>query len=229
VTASGLHGGPKIGLFGPMKSLDSAEHGLERLEDGRWRAWIRHQDMPGVTPEMLVWWFRNIDTFTRFNGRDFLGPPVPVYRMWHPYDHISVRWVRRVQDGAGRLVAGSVIGIEENLGARHPVRAKARVTKFDTSEFNFDMMLGGRVPVGFLLHEYAAVRGGCSFYTEMVVGTDVSLVAPLVNPLVRRFAATEEFMRAWILHNIEESGETEKFVPRLYEHAIASRASGAGI
>ena len=27
-------------------------------------------------------------------------------------------------------------------------------------------------------------------------------------------------VRAWIVHNIEESGETEKFVPLLYAHAM---------
>jgi hypothetical protein len=180
--------------------------------------------MHGVTPQMVRWWFEHSDTSTHFNGRDFTGPAVPVYRFWHPYDHIRCGWVHRVYDESGRLAPGSVIEIEENLGAQYPVRAKARVTQFDDSAFNFDLLLGGLVPAGHLLHEYAETRDGCSFYTEMLLGRDVPLLGRLANALARKLAgADEDFVRTWIVHNIEESGETEKFVPKLYEHA-SSRA-----
>lgn len=119
-----------------------------------------------------------------------------------------------------------MIEIEENLGARYPVRAKARVTKFDDSAFNFDLLLGGLIPAGHLLHEYAETEGGCSFYAEMLLGKEVPLLGRLANTLARRFAgADEDFVRTWIVHNIEESGETEKFVPKLYAHAMASDRS----
>ena len=218
--------GPKVGFFGPMKSPDSAESSFEQLPNGQLHARIWHETMHGVTPRMVRWWFENSDTSTHFNGQDFTGPPVPVYRLWHPYDHIRCRWSHRVYDESGRLAPGSVIEIEENLGARYPVRAKARVTKFDDSAFNFDVLLGGLIPAGYLLHEYAETEGGCSFYTEMLLGRDVPLLGRLANALARRFAgADEDFVRAWIVHNIEESGETEKFVPKLYEHAMASHDS----
>lgn len=215
--------GPKIGLFGPMKSSHSARHAIESLPDGRVRAWIHHETMRGVSPKMVRWWFEHIDTWTHFNGRDFSGPAVPVYRMWHPYDHIAIKWARRVHDDSGRLAPGSVIRIEENVGARYEVRAKARVTKFDDEAFNFDLLLSGVTPIGHLLHEYAETEGGCSFYTEMLIGTTLPVIGRLLNSLLRRFAASEDFLRTWIVHNIEESGETEKFVPDLFEHARADR------
>ena len=34
--------GPKLGFFGPMKTLDSAQYGFEELSGGRFRAWIKH-------------------------------------------------------------------------------------------------------------------------------------------------------------------------------------------
>ena len=156
--------GPKTGFFGPMKSVDSARYTVERLPGGRLRATIEHDAMKRVSPAMLRWWFENIDTFTRYNGSDFTGPPVRVYRYWHPFDHITVRWRRRVYD-RGRLGPGSVIEIREDLGGKYPVRARARVTKFDDEAFNFDMLLGGFLRVGTLNHLYAEVEGGCSFYT----------------------------------------------------------------
>lgn len=210
---------PKRGFFGPMKVLDSAEHRIENLPDGRLRAWIRHDTMRGVTPAILRWWFEHIDAFTRFNGRDFTGPEVPVYRLWHPYDHIAVRWRRRVRGPDGRLAPGSVIHIEENLGGRYPVRATARVTRFDDAAFNFDLLLGGVIPAASLDHEYAPVDGGCSFYTCLTVGTARPGLGPALNRVIRRLAPGEAMLRAWVVHNVEESGETEKFVPALFEHA----------
>jgi hypothetical protein len=28
-------------------------------------------------------------------------------------------------------------------------------------------------------------------------------------------------MRAWMVHNVEEVGESEKFIPQLYSHAMS--------
>ena len=218
-----INAGPKIGFFGPMKPLDSADHSLELLPSGHLRARIRHEAMRGVSSKMLRWWFENLDASTRFNGMDFSGPPVPVYRYWHPFDHIRFSWARRVHDASGRLAPGSVVQIEENLGGRFPVRSRARVTKFDDTAFNFDLLAGGQLKAGHLLHEYAEVEGGCSFYTEMLLGVGYPVVGRLLNAFFRLHVANEEFVRTWIVHNIEESGETEKFVPKLYRHAMEVR------
>ncbi|MCY3970173.1 MAG: hypothetical protein OXG74_09580 [Acidobacteria bacterium] len=222
---SDTRSGPKTGFFGPMKGLDSVRHRVERLSGGRLRASIEHGTMKGVSPEMLRWWFENIDTWTRYNGSDFTGPLVPVYRYWHPFDHITVRWRRRVYV-RGRLGPGSVIEIHEDIGGKHPVRARARVSKFDDEAFNFDLLLGGLLRVGSLDHLYAEVEGGCSFYTEARVGVRVPIIGRLLNWIIRR-QFTEELLRDWIVHNVEESGETEKFVPALFEEALL-RASRAG-
>ena len=214
--------GPKIGFFGPMKGLSSAQYDLEILPSGQIRARIEHAPMAGVTPQMMRWWFEHIDEFTHYNGQDFTGPLVQHYRLWHPYDHIRVRWAKRVHDAEGRLASGSIIAIEENLGGVAPVRAKARIVRFDDSAFNFALRPNGPIEVGVLLHEYAQTSEGCSFYTEMLVGFEQPVISNLLNPVVRRVLGGVEFIETWILHNIEESGETEKFVPQLYAHAMES-------
>jgi hypothetical protein len=211
--------GAKVGFFGPMKTLASARQDVEELGGGRVRAWIEHETMRGVTPEMLRWWFENIDATTRWNGHDFSGAEVPVYRLWHPYDHIAVRWRRRVLDPAGRLARGSLLEIQENLGATIPVRARARVTRFDDEAFDFEL-LQGPIRFGELLHHYTAVDGGASFYTEMRVDVQLPMIGSLLTRLARRFRANDRLLRTWIQHNVEESGETEKFVPALFQRAM---------
>jgi hypothetical protein len=58
---------------------------------------------------------------------------------------------------------------------------------------------------------------------EPQTGPKIGFLGPLVNSLLRRIGPSEAFLRAWIVHNIEESGETEKFVPELFDHAKVSR------
>ena len=65
------------------------------------------------------------------------------------------------------------------------------MTRFDDEAFDFDLLLAGRIKIGHLLHRYG----------------------PAANLI------SEDFIRAWVLHNIEESGETEKFVPKQFEQA----------
>ena len=71
----------KNGFFGPMKGLDSAKHGLEEIPGGCLRAWIEHDVMTGVTPEMLRWWF---ELFYRSQGRRPLAFDRPPNHWAHP-------------------------------------------------------------------------------------------------------------------------------------------------
>jgi len=209
----------KPGFFGPLKTRDSATWGVEpRGRFGR-RAWIDHAPMPGVTSSMMRWWFENVDCWTTFNGADFNGPEVRAYRYWHPFDHIKVTWKKRKLTPDGRTGPGSVIAIEEDIGGQYPVRAEARVSRFDDSAFNFDLMAAGIAPVGEVIHLWSPGDDGLKFRTEAIIDSPVPVIGRLLTKLARRIAFPDELLDAWILHNIEESGETERFVPQLYAHA----------
>jgi hypothetical protein len=43
------------------KPVDSARSSVDILDDGRVYCWIEHELIRGVTPKMLVWWFKNVD------------------------------------------------------------------------------------------------------------------------------------------------------------------------
>ena len=47
------------------------------------------------------------------------------------------------------------------------------------------------------------------------------IVGRLITQVACRFFASEAKLRAWMLHNVEEVGESEKFIPQLYNHAMA--------
>ena len=78
-----------------MKSFDSAESSFKTIPGGGLTATVKHELMRGVTIDHLIWWFHHIDQTTTFNGRDFNGAAIDAYKLWHPHDHIKVRWKKK--------------------------------------------------------------------------------------------------------------------------------------
>ena len=96
----------KIGFFGLMKSFESAQTSFEKMSGGGIKATIHHDVMKNVKVKHLRWWFENIDGTTTFNGQDFNGLEVAVYRLWHPHDHIKVFWKKKLLSPQGRVLPG---------------------------------------------------------------------------------------------------------------------------
>jgi hypothetical protein len=207
----------KIGFFGLMKSFDSAESSFKTISGGGLTATVKHELMRGVTIDHLIWWFHNIDQTTTFNGRDFDSTPIDAYKLWHPHDHIKVKWKKKITDDAGHIQPGSVIGIHETFGG-FVVNESSLITQFDREGFHFQMGIFG-LKIGHLLHFYREIDGGVLYETEMEIKCRAPLIGKLLTWLACRFFATEPKIRAWMQHNIEECGESEKFIPQLYEHS----------
>ena len=201
-----------------MKSPESARVEQRELPLGRLSIQIRHEPMRGVTAPMMRWWFEHIDGESNLTPDGFSGPPKPVYLLWHPQDHIRAVWKKKVIGSAGRLGRGSVLYVEENLGGKHLSKNSVNVTRLDDTAFNFS--LGeGVASFGEVRHLYQDTPAGLALRTEMDFGVQWPLVAKFVNGLLRKKALTPEVIRAWVVHNIEECGETEKFLPQLYSRA----------
>src|SRR5262249_48462411 len=94
-----------------MKELSAAETEFRKLPDGRLHLHIRHAVLHGVTARMLVWWFSHLEGDIEIAGRTW-----PRYQIWHPIDHIAIRYVRRRSDGT--IGPGAQIHIREALGGR---------------------------------------------------------------------------------------------------------------
>ena len=208
----------KEGFFGPMKAFSSAQSSLEKLPDGGLRASIMHDTMRGMTIDQLLWWFHNIDQTTTFNGHDFSGPEIDCYQLWHPHDHIKVQWKKKIVNGQGHIQPESVIHINETFQG-FVVNESTTITQFDREAFNFEMRPLG-MTVGHLLHIYEQTDEGIRYRTEMQIQCRAPIVGRLITQVACRFFASEAKLRAWMIHNVEEVGESEKFIPQLYNHAM---------
>ena len=209
----------KIGFFGLMKPFDSAECVFERLPGGGMRASINHDLMSGMTIDQLIWWFHNIDQRTTFNGQDFAGVEVDCYKLWHPHDHVKVRWHKRLTSHDGQILSGSVIHIQEKFGS-FSINEQGVITQFDRTAFNFEMRVLG-LKVGHLLHLYQEVDLGVKYYTELEIECRAPIVGRFITWLACKFFMPEPKIRAWMVHNVEEVGESEKFIPQLYSDAMS--------
>jgi hypothetical protein len=199
------------------KPVESARSGIEYLEDGRRRYWIDHQVIRGVTPPMLVWWFRHLEGDMLYDGKRLSR-----YRVWHPHDHLSIEYASRNADGT--VGVGSVIHLREMLGANpdYLVDVHTEITKLDEQGFaHLPRMRGLRV--ARMDYQFEANATGTSYRNSLTVGAEGTL-GRLVNPLIHAFAFDEARGRAWIRHNIEEVGNFEAFLPQLY----AAESGGKG-
>lgn len=196
-----------------MKDLGSAHSGVEELDDGRLRCFIRHDIVHGVTPEMLVWWFRNISGDVSIEGRRY-----PRYRVWHPRDHVAHGYERRTAQGAG---PGAVFRIHEVLGRNPAYRVDVRtlVTRLDEGGFAHRPSVHG-LPLVRMDYTFRRAAGGTLYENSLTIGVPArGLAKPfarIFNRALSKLAFPVAKGRAWLLHNIEEVGNFEHFLPALY-------------
>lgn len=147
--------------------------------------------LTGVTPEMIDWWWGNIDTTER-------------YKLWHPNDHKSFEW--EVPPKRGHF--GAIHRVDEDIGG---ITTTLRIRWEDPSTspipVEFDHTVAASVlddndnPTSWVLHEYEPIENGTKLRSTFRL--------PAIVP--------KQFIEALRKHNIEEIGEFANFLPSLFE------------
>jgi len=193
-----------------LKPVHSADTGVEQMSDGRTRYWIRHDIVRGVTPRMLAWWFANLEGTIDFGGRSYNR-----YRFWHPNDHVHASYASRLPHGS--IGPGASIRLVEILGRnpRFRVDTVTHIERLDEGGYIHNPELHGRTGFARMEYTFERVADGTLYENCLIIGAAAPWY-PLVKPLVRRFAFTEAQGQAWLIHNVEEVGMFEEFLPGLY-------------
>ena len=186
-------------------------------------------EMPGVTPEMIDWWFGwHSDSPER-------------YKLWHPRAHVHAQWAPApaapapAATGRARYV-GRTSEVDEYLGSalfrgainfRRPdelglvdadvaggVDATAVCARVGLVELPVD--------VGYLAHHVAAVPGGAVMRSRFWLGgPNISARGRMlarVAPIARRLAGLGELdARALLVHCSQEMSHLATFLPALFE------------
>ncbi|GAB3338827.1 hypothetical protein GCM10027299_51250 [Larkinella ripae] len=201
---------PKRVINWIQKPLDSARTHFNTLPYGSYELAIEHSVVQDVTPEMLQWWFQNIGGTIVVNGKTY-----PRYLVWHPIDHIHWELVRPAADGRGG--AGAKFRIVEAFGGnlKHLIDSTEDVIQLDVDGITLVIRFAG-LEVYRLAHRFIAVEGGTQYLSRMQVGVESRLGRWLINPYLHQFVFTRAMGWAWLKHNVEEVGNFESFLPKLY-------------
>jgi len=104
-------------------------------------------ELLGVTPEMIDWWWDNIDVTNR-------------YKLWHPEDHKSFEWEVSPKEGH----VGAIQRVVENIGIPTTLRIRWEDPSQSPIPIEYNHALVGSTldhdnkPMTWLLHEYEKIE-----------------------------------------------------------------------
>jgi hypothetical protein len=194
-----------------LKPASSAQAGVETLSDGRKKYWVKHEVLKGITPRMLAWWFAHFA-----EGKvEIESRSLDRYRVWHPFDHVYARYVRRAPDGSGG--PGAQIALCEYLARnpRYKMKAISTIEKVDETGFIHKVTRGG-IQLVRMEHVFTETGMGTRDENCLIVPGSTILVR-LARLLLPRLMPADKG-EAWLKHSIEEMGTLEHFLPELYAH-----------
>jgi hypothetical protein len=201
----------------PMKPLSSAKIQENTLPDGRVELRIVHDLLHGVTPRMLVWWWRNIEGDMELDGRTYAR-----YLIWHPIDHIYFEVMHRMPDGT--VDVGSTFHLVEALGAnmRNLLDVMLRLAQLDEGGARAELHVLGRVAME-IQGQFVPQIAGTQIISTMTLGSQGLFGGRLgLNRVLIDWFFPAERRKAWLKHSVEEIGNLQFFLPKLYErHARA--------
>src|SRR5262245_6608918 len=203
----------------PLRPVDTATVRFTAAPQHRRRVTIDHRPLAGVTPEMLLDWFTHLGGTMSYGGM-----VIDRYLAWHPIDHI--RWELARPAPGGGAAEGARFRIVEAFCGRPDFKVDVvdRVEKLDETGIRLVQRLAG-VMIFQLEHTWSAGTDGVHYVSVMDIGARSSVLAP-VNRVIRR-RISDEMLRAWVKHNIEEVGQLEYLLPQLKSSGEAEPAQRA--
>ncbi len=198
-----------------MRSVSDAETSVRPSDQGRKELMIWHEELEGVTPEMLLWWFQHLEETMEWHEAI-----VPRYHVWHPIDHIHFSVERRAPDGS--VGPGTKWHIVEALGSNLDflLDESPDVVRLDTGGITLEGRALGQTLLR-LEHTFTPTPLGTRYETRMRVGLSSAFLRPISRALLRRLFSDAK-AEAWLKHNVEEVGNLPHFLPKLYGSEAAA-------
>jgi hypothetical protein len=203
-----------------MRDLSSAKISSRDMPDGFTIQKIEHAILPGVKPEMMLWFLGHMDQRLSWRGHVELA-----YRYWHPRDHIHF-------ERHGPFEAGCRFHIVEAFGAdlQYLMNQVFIVTQLGITGFRMESV--GPAPPVHMIEIFEETPDGMKMTVEQVAAPAVRRPTPPPVPPLPLLVAPAALMGAkhnappnkrrskllsrWLLHNVEEVGNLPHFLPELY-------------
>ncbi|RLQ22453.1 hypothetical protein DWB85_07485 [Seongchinamella sediminis] len=205
-----VHRDPPRELPWPLPDHRQAQKNFDYLPDGRIRVITHHLPLPGVTPAMLAWFYRQLPISTV----DIDGTTHPLYHLFHPTEHGQLWVVEAAPDGTPGMARGAVIERHEWF-SRFDSQGRALISEFSDQGMTAIARAAG-LQIGVVEHRYRVVDGQTRYVVTATIGSDLPLLGTLLNSYLRNRVFTRDMIPQWMRHQVEEVGTLPYFLPALY-------------
>lgn len=158
------------------------------------KALVIEHELHDVTPEMIDWWWDNMDNDT--------------YQLWHPEDHLALEWQippdKVGHAGAIHMACEKISDVSAQILRIRWEEPESAPISTIYSHVNVGSPLGpgpDDIPMGCVVHEYEEASYGTKMRSTFTL--------PAFLP--------EEFVSSLREHNTIEMGQFPKFLPQLYK------------
>jgi DAPG hydrolase PhiG domain len=196
-------------------------------------------DLPGVTPDMVDWWF------------GWHLPESQRYRLWHPTAHVAAKVKEdrsHLSDDRARYI-GNESHVDEYIGRS---LKKLTIAFRSPTEFGFDVLPGAQATTicattadrvmggrgGYLCHHVVRTDKGSQMRSGFWLGEiehKVPLMQAVLGPVLnskglRRLIVPDQMALDLLQHCGEEMNHLARFLPALFadQHGAAQQARMAG-
>lgn len=194
----------------PVADYRAAHFSHKTLPNGQIQLEIDHLPLVGITPAMLAWWYRVLPISTvEINGTTY-----PMYHIFHLTEHGQLWVVEPATDGSPGMGEGSLVARREWFGP-HNSEGAGRVISISAQSLTVRPEVAG-VQMGEIHHLFTATPSGSQYRVESLIGGDWPIIGPAFNYLLRHSVFTEDMLREWERHQVEEVSMLNYYLPQLY-------------
>lgn len=194
-----------------LRGLEDAETVFTQSRDGRIIMEVRHPVVPGVTTEMVHWWFGVYAHLKlQIDGEIFDG-----FQVCHARDH---KYMRRADKGwSGPLRPGDRVSLSEAYGPKqeYSTSETVQIVRIDRAGFGLRANRLG-LAVADLSYAYEDTPEGLKVSTRLCVGVASGWAKTLINQVFVPLLFDEKKTEAWMLHNVEEVSSWANFLPAIF-------------
>lgn len=171
---------------------------------------VEHFFLQGISPSMVAWFYQQLPISTV----EYRGVTYPLYHIFHPTEHGTLRVVQPAPDGTPGMARGALISRDEWFGP-YDSRGTARIREFSSVGMLAIPEFAG-MAIGEVRHSFKAENGGTRYRVDTVIGADMPLLGGLLNLYLRKRIFHPEMIVQWQRHQVEEVASLQFFLPQLY-------------
>jgi hypothetical protein len=201
---------PPRDLPWPLPDYRQAQTASSIGPDGRIYTQVEHFFLDGISPAMVAWFYQQLPISTV----EYRGVTYPLYHIFHPAEHGTLRVLQPAANGAPGMGAGALIEREEWFGP-YDSRGAARIVEFSDRGMLAVPVFAG-MAIGSVRHTFRPVDGGTAYRVDTVIGSELPVVGRLLNFYLRERVFHPALLEQWRRHQVEEVSSLQFFLPQLY-------------